>query len=80
MNPGPPLFSLFLGRGHTTRDVPPLQGSSCRRPESRGLRPWRQPWVRAMHPVRALKGRHGESPPIVDLNFHLDFYNHPVQS
>ena len=24
MNPGYSLFSLFLGRGHTTRDVPPL--------------------------------------------------------
>ena len=27
-------------RGHTTRDVPPLQGSSRGRSESRGWRPW----------------------------------------
>ena len=40
MNPGHLLFLLSLGRGHTTRDVPPLQGSSRRRPESRGWRPW----------------------------------------
>ena len=36
----PANVSYFRRRGYTTRDVPPLQGSSSRRPESRGLRPW----------------------------------------